>query len=188
MKSKQERVRGAGVSKAFMLTALTGLLAAALYWWPEYKEGYAPALPSLILFINLYALALFDIRSFRLPNVLTATLFIAGAVFAFILPRFGLADHLIGGAVGLVFFPLLNFGYKSLRGRDGIGLGDAKLLAAIGVWLGWQGLPVVLLVASLTGLAVGIIGGASKGGSISQSKIPFGPFLCLGTWIIWLYF
>jgi len=172
-----------GSARSILLSGLLGLLIAALSWYSN-----APVLPSLVLFLNLFALSLYDIKSFRLPNLLTATLFIVGAVFAFTFPRFTPFDHIIGGLIGLLFFPVLNLGYKALRGRDGIGLGDAKLLAGAGIWLGWQGLPLVLLIGSLAGLSIGLVGMVAKGKKISETKIPFGPFLCLGIWITWLFF
>jgi len=163
--------------------ALVGLLIGALYW-----ASSAPLLLSFVLFLNLWVLSLYDINSYRLPNLLTAVLFLTGAGLAYFQPRFEPLDHVIGGAVGLLFFPLLNYGYRALRGRDGIGLGDAKLLAGIGIWLSWQGLPMVLLVASVVGLIAGLIKVAVKGTPAKETPIPFGPFLCLAAWIVWLYF
>lgn len=166
-----------------MRTALVLLLPFAAIW----AAPTAPWLPSLTLFLNLWVLSLYDLRFFRLPNLLTATLFAAGLVHAYVWPRYGFADHLIGAAVGLLFFPLLNAVYRRVRGRDGIGLGDAKLLAGIGMWLGWPALPFVLLVASISGLVFGVYGVATKRVRIADGRIPFGPFLCLGCWLVWLY-
>jgi len=147
----------------------------------------APTLPSLLLFFNLWVLACYDLTSFRLPNLLTLTLFITGAMYVATSPSLFIWDHVIGAAVGLVFFPAVNAIYKLVRGRDGIGIGDAKLLAGIGMWLGWALLPPVLLMASIAGLVYG--GGLALASKqpVATSKIPFGPFLCLGAWMAWLY-
>lgn len=154
-----------------------------LVWAPS-----VPHLASAALYLNLWALTLFDIRSFRLPNLLTAVLFVTGFAHAYVAPRFGFGDHIIGALVGLLLFPVINAVYKRLRGRDGIGLGDAKLLAGIGAWLGWPALPFVLLAASISGLLFGIYGVATKRVKITETRIPFGPFLCFGCWLVWLFF
>ena len=74
-----------------------------------------------------------------------------------------------------------------LRGRDGLGEGDAKLLAAAGAWVTWMGLPEVMLVAALTGLAVALAGRLAGQKMEAQTAIPFGPCLAFATWIAWLY-
>jgi leader peptidase (prepilin peptidase)/N-methyltransferase len=68
-----------------------------------------------------------------------------------------------------------------------MGLGDAKLLAASGAWVSWSALPSVILLGALTGLAFALAG-SMRGGTLSlTNRVPFGTFLCLGTWIVWLY-
>lgn len=151
-----------------------------------------PLLVSGIFYLNLFALTLYDLRYFRLPNLLTATLAIVGAVFVWLNPQYSFVDHLIGAAIGLLLFPTLNWFYRRYRRRDGIGLGDAKLLAGLGLWLGWQALPPLLLMASISGLIfafVKYLSGPkeSKSDSLAQ-PLPFGAFLCLAGWLIWLFF
>lgn len=146
---------------------------------------------SSVLYLNLFALTLYDIRSFRLPNVLTATLFIIGAIYLWTIPTNNIADHIIGATIGLILFPALNFFYRRLRGHDGIGLGDAKLLAGLGLWLGWQALPPVLLIASLSGLLYALIkflvAPKNKAQANLAQPLPFGAFLCMGGWLAWLF-
>ncbi len=144
-------------------------------------------LPSLLLLLNLWILSLYDWISFRLPNLLTLTLFLTGAMYVAVTPDMDVWRHIIGAGVGLVFFPTVNAVYRLLRGRDGIGLGDAKLMAGIGMWLGWVLLPPVLLVASISGILYGGCLALAKGQAVATAKIPFGPFLCLGAWLAWLY-
>lgn len=165
-------------------------LAGALCLMPGglYLLSDAPMLPSLVLFLNLWVLSLYDLASFRLPNLLTATLFLSGLMQAWLQPADPFMDHLIGAGVGLAFLPVVNFVYKRLRGRDGVGLGDAKLLAGLGMWLGWQALPPTLLVASLAGLIFGLCSLLGTGRDLVATKIPFGPFLCVGGWVAWLFF
>jgi leader peptidase (prepilin peptidase)/N-methyltransferase len=93
----------------------------------------------------------------------------------------------IGAAAGYAFFCLVGVAYRRLRGRAGLGGGDAKLLAAAGAWVAWQGLPSVVLLGALTSFAVPL--GQRLGGRALRldARIPFGPGLCLGLWLVWLY-
>jgi leader peptidase (prepilin peptidase)/N-methyltransferase len=75
-----------------------------------------------------------------------------------------------------------------MRGREGIGLGDAKLLAAAGAWVGWMGLPSTLLLAALSGLVYAIAARRAGGAALSaDDRVPFGAFIGLGLWVVWLY-
>ena len=74
-----------------------------------------------------------------------------------------------------------------LRGREGIGLGDAKLMAAAGAWVSWEGLPSVLLVATLGGLTSALLQRFRKGWIRATDRVAFGAFLCVGIWLVWLY-
>jgi len=137
----------------------------------------------------LLALAVLDARHMWLPDALTLPLAALGLTLGdWVLPApFG--DRMIGAAIGYGGLFLLAIGYRRLRGREGLGLGDAKLLGAIGAWTGWQILPLVLLVASLAGLlwalALRLTGKAVDG----KTPLPFGAFLCLAvvpaTWLGW---
>ena len=106
---------------------------------------------------------------------------------AFLCEPSSLADHAIGALVGYALLRLVGLAYQLLRGRSGLGEGDARLLAAIGSWVGWQGLPTVVLYASAAGLihaTMARLGGQEIRGT---SRLPFGPHLCLGAWLVWLY-
>jgi prepilin signal peptidase PulO-like enzyme (type II secretory pathway) len=135
--------------------------------------------------LALLYVALHDIRFMLLPDAVTLPLIALGFVnVIWTGPPF--LDRAIGAGVGLVILPAINWGYKRLRGRDGIGLGDAKLLAAAGSWLGWAGLPLVLLVASLAGLlAVAAVALYQRRMPRGQ-PIPFGPFLALGFFLMFV--
>jgi len=178
----------AGPTSAQFYWAAAGMVAATV-WLVFFSDQ--PLLLSGLLYLNLVALALYDLRYFRLPNLLTFTLFVGGVVSVWLHPRFGQTHHIIGAVIGLLLFPTLNYVYRRLRGRDGIGLGDAKLLAGLGLWLGWQSLPPLLLIASASGLAFALVVGLTAKGQTSASKLnqplPFGLFLCLGGWLTWLF-
>lgn len=143
--------------------------------------------PSCLLGWLLLALAAIDWRCFLLPDLLTLPLLGGGLVLWAVAEPASLVSHAIGAAAGGAFILALRQAYWLLRRREGIGLGDAKLLAAAGAWVSWEGLPSVLLVASVAALASSLLR-YKRSGSISLvDRVPFGAFLCLGTWLVWLY-
>ena len=137
---------------------------------------------TLLLAAALSTIAVIDLRSFRIPDWLSLPLVALGLGVAVLRPGGEFADHLIGAAVG--YGALAAFGalFFRLRGIDGLGLGDAKLFGAAGAWLGWQGLPGVLLIAALAGLAFALTRGAAARGQ----PIAFGPWLALGFMVAWV--
>ncbi len=128
----------------------------------------------------LVYLAYYDLRTFRLPDVITLPLILLGLLFnnlsnqRFISSK----DAIIGAILGYSCLWLLNLLYRTVKKQDGIGMGDAKLLAALGAWLGWFALPSILLMASLTGLIGGIIW-LQWNKQSHRSAFPFGPFLAI---------
>jgi prepilin signal peptidase PulO-like enzyme (type II secretory pathway) len=134
---------------------------------------------SLLILALLY-LAYIDWRTFRLPNAITLPLIILGITFnAFSELRFTTpSSAFIGAFLGYGLLWSLNIGYRLLKNRDGIGMGDAKLLAALGAWLGWSTLPSILLMASVTGILGGIIWLKLQRDHL-QEAFPFGPFLAI---------
>lgn len=134
----------------------------------------------------LLALALSDLRTMRLPDRLTLPLVVAGLAAAALLPGAAWRDHLAGAAAGFGFAAAVAWGYRRLRGRDGLGMGDAKLLAAAGAWVSWVGLPTVLVWACLSALAL-VAGLRLAGRPVDgATAIPFGPHLALGIWLTWV--
>lgn len=138
-------------------------------------------LPDLIRYAFaalLVYLAYIDFRSFRIPDAITYRLIAGGLLinlftdFRFCSPT----EAVLGTIFGFGFFWSLNRLYHLLKGRDGIGMGDAKLLAALGAWLGWQALPGIVLLASVTGLLGGLVWLYWKKQDRTQ-PFPFGPFL-----------
>ena len=154
------------------------------------------AWPTAALGWVLLALALIDAKHFLLPDVLTLPLIPAGLAVAWWLDPAGLLGaqvlhHALGAALGFLGFAGLAWAYQRLRGREGLGLGDAKLLAAAGAWVSWSGLGSVLLwaapIALVVSLAAGLIQGTLSDKLAGRSALPFGPFLALGLWLTWLY-
>lgn len=135
----------------------------------------------------LLAVSLIDLGHFIIPNVLSLPLGLLGLLLAVLWDPPSLADHVIGALVGYVLLRLVGLAYHRFRGRSGLGEGDARLLAALGAWVGWEGLPTVVLYASAAGLVhatMAYLGGREMRGT---SRLPFGPHLCLGAWLVWLY-
>lgn len=139
---------------------------------------------SLLLGTALIALTEIDRTTFRLPDPITIALVLGGLVAAAVNGN-GVVWHFFSAAVGLLVIVLVGQAYRSIRGSDGIGLGDAKLFAASGAWLGAPALPSVLLWACASALLV-LLGSRAAGRRLeAQTAIPFGPFLALGTWLVW---
>lgn len=142
---------------------------------------------TLALMITLLLITLIDLRSFRIPDALSLPLLAAGLILAWLLPDFDrratdLPDHVIGAGVAFLLFAVLGEVIYRRTGTEALGLGDAKLFGAAGAWLGWQDLPAVLLIASITGLACALIVRYRTGGS----AIAFGPWIALGFLAVWL--
>jgi len=135
---------------------------------------------------TLLALALIDWRTLVLPDALTLPLFFAGLGVAWLIDPHILFAHVLGAGLGFALFAAIGWVYARLRGRDGLGLGDAKLLGAAGAWVSWSGLPSVVLIAGLCALAVALAG-TLYGVVARERAIAFGPFLALGTWLVWLH-
>ena len=145
-----------------------------------------PVLLSVILLLSLAVLAHVDARNFILPDALTLPLIPAG-LLANILLFDELWPSLVGAALGYVSLVALELAYRRLRNRDGLGRGDAKLLAAGGAWCGALALPFILLIASLSALAfvlaVGLVRGQMPTGG---TRIAFGPWIAFGIGLVWI--
>lgn len=125
-----------------------------------------------------------DLTRLRLPDVLTLFLLLSAIVFTALFRSGFLMNALIGAILGYGAIAALRWVYLRLRGQEGIGLGDAKLLAACGAWAGGTSLPFILLVASLSSIIWVVVQHALTGEKIN--KTPFGPGIAFGFWIVWL--
>lgn len=144
------------------------------------------AAAGLVFGCFLVALALLDARHFWLPDALTLPLALLGIAAAAAGSGPPVGDRVIGACAGYAALAAIAAGYRALRGREGLGGGDPKLLAAIGAWLGWMLLPLVLLLASLTGLAFVLLA-ASRGKPLSgKDRVPLGTLMALAAWPVWL--
>lgn len=134
----------------------------------------------------LLVLAVLDLTELWLPDALTGTLAITGLAAAVVGVDPMMVDRLIGGAAGFGTLWLVATGYRLLRGREGLGGGDPKLFGAIGLWLGWRMLPVVLLLAALAGLGAVVFARATGREVRSDTRVPFGACLAVAAYPAWL--
>lgn len=133
----------------------------------------------------LLALAALDVTEFWLPDNLTMALAVAGlAATAVAAP--GVEDRLIGGVAGVASLWTIAFAYRRLRGREGMGGGDPKLLGAIGLWVGWAMLPFVLLLACLAGLAAVAVDRLRGRPAGASTRYPLGALMAIAAYPVWL--
>ena len=130
-------------------------------------------LGSLIFFSGLLRLSIIDWKTYRLPNIWTMPLVVLGLIYNFNV-SLDLYPYLLGAVLGYAIFWALETVYRLIRKRDGLGRGDAKLLAVGGAWCGALALPFIILIASSAGLIYILMQPAETRGNI---KLPFGPFL-----------
>ena len=165
--------------------ALYALLAAPFLL----QEGFEPELLllSTILALFLAALSAIDLREYRLPDVLTLPLAALGLIATPLVMEASPWWHAASAAIGFALMAGIALAYAKLRGQPGLGLGDAKLLAAAGAWLGAEALPSLLLWACGSAIVGMLIRGWRTGVLAPNTRIPFGPFLAFATWMVWLY-
>jgi leader peptidase (prepilin peptidase)/N-methyltransferase len=134
----------------------------------------------IALIATLVYLAYKDWRTFRLPDLITMPLLGAGILFSGLasISFTDLQNSLLGALTGYCSLWFLNFCYRKLYQQNGIGMGDAKLLAALGAWFGWSALPGILFIASLSGLLGGVIWLRLQRQAM-RTAFPFGPFLAI---------
>jgi leader peptidase (prepilin peptidase)/N-methyltransferase len=136
---------------------------------------------------TLLALAWIDLLHMRLPDVLTLPLLALGLLVEAATASGQFAAHVLGAIAGYSAFKGVAIGYRALRGRDGLGGGDAKLLAVAGAWLGWEALPDVVLLAALLGIAGVFVWRALGHATNAVTALPFGLFLAIALWIVRLH-
>lgn len=135
----------------------------------------------------LIALTIIDMRTMRLPDAITLPLIAAGPLVALAFGWDGVLWHIGSAAAGFLFLFAVARGYEAWRGRAGLGLGDAKLFAAAGAWLGMEALPSVMVWGSCAALAAVLFTALSGRRIEASTRIPFGPFLAFSFWLVWLY-
>ncbi len=144
-------------------------------------------LPAILLGWILIVLSAFDIIGFVLPDFLTYALAAGGLGLAAHSGAGMALESAAGFVAGGASLLLVNSAYRLVAKRDGLGLGDVKLFAAAGAWVGCEGLPQVLLIASVLGLGFAAIYPFGPAKSFLMKKIPFGAALCAALWAAWIW-
>lgn len=159
------------------------ILVLAVFWrWPTEP---AMALSAGVLMLGLLTLAVIDLETQLLPDSLTLGLLWTGLLVNLDGRFVSLPMAVMGAGAGYVALAGVAWLFQRLTGKEGMGLGDAKLLAALGAWLGWLALPAVVLLASVSGAVLGIVWLKSQG-LTRATPIPFGPFLAVaGAVMFW---
>lgn len=163
-----------------LLTAITSTLIA----W-HFGFGW-PAAMAVILTWSLVTLIFIDIDKMLLPDQITLPLLWLGLVLSIFEVYVSPQDAILGAAAGYLSLWSVYWLFKLATGKEGMGFGDFKLLAALGAWIGWQHLAIIILLSSFVGAIIGIsyivIKGKDKG-----SQIPFGPYLAIAGWLTVIY-
>lgn len=140
----------------------------------------------LLLTWSLIALAVIDIDTQLLPDDITLPLLWAGLLFNVFLGPTAPVDAILGAAGGYLLLWSIYWLFKLATGKEGMGYGDFKLLAALGAWLGWQNLPIIILLSSAVGAVLGVLIIVVQGKDRSH-PLPFGPYLAAAGWISLLW-
>ncbi len=176
---------GARIAPMHVAVELAAIGVAA--WAACVLPGDATLWLGCLLGWTLLALGWIDWRTMLLPDLLTLPLLLAGLGAAWLLEPDALADRAAAAVLGYLAFRAIEVGYRKLRGRDGLGQGDAKLLAAAGAWTGLAALPLIVFSAAVAGLCVALVGHLRGARIGAATAVPFGPALALALWLVWLY-
>jgi leader peptidase (prepilin peptidase)/N-methyltransferase len=168
----------------------TGILSA----WVAWHFGFgAPAACALLITWALIALTGIDVDHQLLPDNLTLPLMWGGLLAAVAIGPVAAAalpvsprDAVIGAAAGYTSLWLVFHAFKLVTGKEGMGYGDFKLFAALGAWLGWKLLPLVIVLSAASGAVLGILMIALRGRD-RRAPMPFGPYLAAAGWLAMMY-
>lgn len=171
------------ISKRYPLVELcTGLLSGWIAW---YVGPSTEAMLLILLTWGLVAMSMIDIDHQLLPDSLVLPLLWIGLLASnFNLIEVSISHAILGAVFGYMSLWTVNAMFKLLRGHDGMGHGDFKLLALFGAWGGYQILPVVILLSAAAGAIIGIIAMVLFAG---KNKMPYGPYLAIAGWIALLW-
>lgn len=168
------------ISLQYPLIELSGgILALAIAFLHGISVG------SLFIYmacLTLLALAVIDFRTYLLPDILTLPLLWAGLLYQLLFQSYMLSSAVIGAMGGYLLLWGAFWLFKLMTGKEGMGYGDFKLLAALGAWLGWGFLPLLILLSAGLGAIVGLLAQMLSPG-LRGAPLPFGPFLAVAGWV-----
>ena len=165
---------------------LAGILAAACAW--RFGVGWE-ALMAIVMTLALIAIAMIDAETRLIPDSIVLPLMWIGLAMSLFSPMQGAEtlfispqDAIVGAMAGYLSLWTVYQLFKLITGKEGMGYGDFKLLAALGAWLGWQHLPLIVLLSAVVGAIFGILMMVFRQHERSQ-LIPFGPYLAAAGWV-----
>ena len=165
----------------FLVELLSGISFLAIFFL------YGISITTLLLIIlSIFFIIIFfiDLKHYIIPNELTFPLMVIGFIKSFdpnlnqtIFPNY--INSLLGGIFGYSIIWLIIFFYKKVRNKEGMGLGDAKLMAVVGFWFGWISIPFTIFISSVVALVL-VIPSLLKKTKDMSAQIPFGPYIIIG--------
>ncbi len=157
-----------------LLTAIASIMVIAVY-------GYTwLGIAALAFTWAIIALTFIDFDTKLLPDQITLPLLWLGLIVNLLGGFTDLASAVVGAAIGYLVLWSIYWAFKLITGKEGMGYGDFKLLAAMGAWFGWQAMPMLILISSIVGIA---LGGSFLLIRRSREPIPFGPYLAIAGWV-----
>lgn len=163
-----------------LITALLGIIAF-IHFGLSWTTAYAIAFTW-----SLLVLTMIDIDHQLLPDNITLPLLWAGLLINTQSTFTSLPSAVIGATAGYLSLWSVFWLFKLVTGKEGMGYGDFKLLAALGAWMGWQDLPMIILLSSVVGAVIGVAGILIQGRD-KNTPIPFGPYLAIAGWIAFMW-
>jgi len=168
-------------SQYFLVELISAISFLSIYYL------YGISITTLLLIIlSIFFIIIFfiDLKHYIIPNELTFPLMLIGFIKSFdpnlnqtIFPNY--INSLLGGFFGYAVIWLIIFFYKKVRNKEGMGLGDAKLMAVVGFWFGWASIPFTIFISSAVALVLVIPSLIKKTRNMS-AQIPFGPYIIIG--------
>lgn len=166
-----------------IVEALSGLLSGYAIW----RFGTSWAGMGALLFIwGMLTLSFIDFDTQLLPDSITLPLLWGGLLLNLDGTYADIKSAVVGAAAGYLSLWIVYWSFKLATGKEGMGHGDFKLLAALGAWLGWQMLPLIIMLSALVGASIGIALVVLRGRN-SQQPLPFGPFLAAAGFVALLW-
>lgn len=175
---------GAEIRRVYLVSE-AGALVIALWAMAVVDEAFI--VHSCLLGWTLMTLSLIDIRVLRIPDILSGFVLVSGLIMSIAFFRSTFLDHVLGIVAGFAVLFAVRRTYYKVRGRQGLGNADERLLAAGGAWIGFTGVFSALFLAAVLGILAVFIANISGRKIAGTDAIPFGPFLAAGIWLTWLY-
>ena len=175
----------APISPRYILIELGA--GAVAVWAALHGQNWMMIGATAVLGWQLLLIAVIDAENFWLPDELTIPLMVTGLAATALIARGWPVAQIIGLVAGFGLLWLLAWLYRRVRGRDGLGGGDPFLFAAAGAWVGWMGLPSVLLWACAVGFSIVLTLLITRRSVSGTDRLPFGTFLAVGILLTWLY-